>query len=140
MSNTFTEVTTQKLYKTKSITLATFFGGPLAARYLIGENFNTLNEHDKDLKAKIIGAIATILLFTVIFSVPEKIMSKIPNSIIPIVYTGLIWGYVEWSQGEFVKRHEKWKFIFLWLESRRNWFNLVINNFCRYFRLYLYRL
>ena len=107
MIKTNQEITSKKLYKTKSITLATFFGGPLAAGYLIGENFNSLNEPDKGLKVKIIGIIATVLLFITIFSVPEKIMSKIPNSIIPLIYTGLIWGYVEWSQGEYLKHHEE---------------------------------
>ncbi|ARV08983.1 hypothetical protein BTO05_04800 [Winogradskyella sp. PC-19] len=107
MTDSNKELTTKKLYKTKSITLATFFGGPLAAGYLIGENFKALGERDKGLKSKIIGVIATLILFTTIFSIPEKVMSKVPNSIIPIIYTGLIWFYVEWSQGEFLKKHEE---------------------------------
>ncbi|MCZ4320240.1 hypothetical protein O4H26_14700 [Aequorivita viscosa] len=36
------DTTEIKLYSTIAISIATFFGGPLAAGYLIGENFKAL--------------------------------------------------------------------------------------------------
>ncbi|SHH37086.1 hypothetical protein [Winogradskyella jejuensis] len=96
-----------KLYSTKSITGATFLGGPLVAGYLISENFKAFNEIEKARTSLIIGIFCTLMLFTAIFMIPEQIMNKIPNSIIPLIYTGIIWFLVEWSQGDRLKAHKE---------------------------------
>lgn len=96
-----------KLHSTKAITGATFLGGPLAAGYLISENFKSLNKPDEGRKSLIIGIITTIVLFGGIFMIPEKIIDKIPRQIIPLIYTGIIWGIVEWKQGDLLKNHKE---------------------------------
>lgn len=96
-----------KLYSSKSITSATFLGGPLAAGYLISENFKALNKEDLGRKSLIIGITATILLFAGMFMLPENIIDKIPSQLIPLIYTGIIWGIVEWNQGEILKAHKE---------------------------------
>jgi hypothetical protein len=78
-----------KFYSQKSIGIATFIGGPLAASYLIRENYLSLNKPDEGKKSLLIGIISTIILFYVIFIIPESIMDKIPNQIIPAIYTGI---------------------------------------------------
>jgi hypothetical protein len=81
-----------KLYSSKAISGATFLGGPLVAGYLIGENFKALDKPNEGRNSLIIGIISTIILFGGIFMVPENMIDKIPTQLIPIVYTGIIWG------------------------------------------------
>lgn len=59
-----------KIYSSKAISGATFLGGPLAAGYLISENFKGLNRHDEGRKSLIIGIITTIILFGGMFMLP----------------------------------------------------------------------
>ncbi len=96
-----------KLYSSKSISGATFLGGPLAAGYLISENFKALDKPDEGRKSLIIGILTTIILFGGMFMLPEKIIDKIPRQLIPLIYTGIIWGIVEWTQGETLKAHKE---------------------------------
>jgi len=96
-----------KFYSSKSIGTATFIGGPLVAGYLISENLKALNKPDEGKKYLIIGIIATIVLFGGMFLLPEKIVDKIPKQLIPLIYTGLIWGFVERTQGDALKLHKE---------------------------------
>jgi hypothetical protein len=96
-----------KLYSSKAISGATFLGGPLAGGYLIGENFKVLNKPDEGRKSLIIGIITTLVLFGGMFMLPEKMIDKIPRQLIPLIYTGIIWGIVEWTQGDILKVHKE---------------------------------
>lgn len=111
MSITDMEETNQtkniKLYSSKAIGGATFLGGPLAAGYMIGENFKALDRPNEGRNSLLVGIMATIVLFGGIFMVPEHIIDKIPRQLIPLVYTGITWGIVEWKQGEILKSHKE---------------------------------
>ena len=96
-----------KLYSSKAISGATFLGGPLAAGYLISENYKALDKPDIGRAALIIGIVVTVILFGGIFMLPETIIDKIPRQIIPLIYTGIIWGIVEWKQGDILKAHKE---------------------------------
>jgi hypothetical protein len=96
-----------KLYSSKAISGATFLGGPLAAGYLIGENFKSINKPTEGRNSLLVGIISTILLFGGIFMIPENIIDKIPQQIIPLIYTGIIWAIVEWKQGDILKAHKE---------------------------------
>jgi len=104
-----TESTTKdiKLYSSKAISGATFLGGPLAAGYLIGENFKAIDKPIEGRNSLIIGIISTIILFGGIFMIPQNIIDKIPRQLIPLIYTGIIWGIVEWKQGDILKAHKE---------------------------------
>ncbi|MEH6536376.1 MAG: hypothetical protein V7719_08300 [Psychroserpens sp.] len=97
----------KKLHSSKAIGGATFLGGPLAAGYLIQENFNALDKPTEGRNSLIIGIIATIVLFGGIFMIPESIIDKMPKQLIPLIYTGIIWGIVEWMQGDALKSHKE---------------------------------
>lgn len=97
---------TKKLYSLNSITLATFFGGPAAAGYLIKKNYETYNQKEKGKKAFVIGIICTILIFGGIFTLPEHVIDKIPNALIPTFYTGIIYFIVYRYQGNWLKEHK----------------------------------
>ncbi len=94
-------------FSQNSISIATYFGGPLAAGYLIKRNYEELNEEDKGKKSLIIGIISTFIIFAGIFVVPEYIMEKIPNALIPAIYTGIIYLIVNRIQGKELKKHKE---------------------------------
>lgn len=97
------------LYSQKSIGIATFIGGPMAAGYLIRENYRSLDEPDKGRSALILGFVATAVIFFVIFSLPESIIDKVPNQILPAVYTLIIYLIVEKIHGDILNRHKEFK-------------------------------
>ncbi|MEA2107448.1 MAG: hypothetical protein U9P82_12155 [Bacteroidota bacterium] len=98
---------TKKLFSQRAIAIATYFGGPAAAGYLVKKNYESYNQEDVGKKAFIIGIISTLLIFAGIFSIPEHIIDKIPNVLIPAIYTGIIYLIVEKIQGKWLKEHKE---------------------------------
>lgn len=98
---------TKKLFSQRAIAIATYFGGPAAAGYLVKKNYESYDQSDKGKKAFIIGIISTLLIFAGIFSIPEHIIDKIPNAVIPAIYTGIIYLIVEKIQGQRLKEHKE---------------------------------
>lgn len=96
-----------KLYSQKAIAIATFFGGPLAAGILIRKNSLSFGREKEGLIVLIIGIVSTILLFYGIDQIPESIIDKIPNILIPVIYTGIIYLIVEKIHGQFLKKHKE---------------------------------
>lgn len=97
----------KKFYSQRAITIATYFGGPLAAGYLVKKNYETLDQPENARKSLFIGIVSTILMFVGIFSIPEDVIDKIPNTVIPLIYTGIIYLVVEKFQGENLKKHKE---------------------------------
>ncbi len=94
-------------YSQRAIAIATYLGGPVAAGVLIRRNFINLGKEDYGKYALFIGIISTILLFVGIFSIPEHIIDKIPNVVIPAIYTGIIYLIVDRVQGQELKKHKE---------------------------------
>jgi len=97
----------KKLFSQRAIGIATYFGGPAAAGYLVKKNYEAYNQSDKGKKAFIIGIISTLLIYAGIFSIPEHIIDNIPNVLIPAIYTLIIYYIVEKIQGKWLKEHKK---------------------------------
>ncbi len=97
------QIPTAKIYKDREIYVGTFLGGPLVAGYLIAENFKNFNEPDKARKTLIYSIIATIIIFGGIFLIPDTV--KIPNQIIPLIYTGIAYLLVHRFQGKQITSH-----------------------------------
>ncbi len=97
----------KKLFSQKAIAIATYLGGPAAAGYLVKKNYESYNQEDNGKKAFTIGIISTLLIFAGIFSIPEHIIDKIPNALIPAIYTGIIYLIVEKIQGKWLKEHKE---------------------------------
>jgi hypothetical protein len=106
----------QSFYSQKAIALATYLGGPLAAGYLVKQNFIALGNEDHGKLSLIIGAISTLLIFAAIFSIPEHIIDKIPNALIPGIYMPIIYLIVEKLQGKELQEHKNnnGNFFSLW--------------------------
>ncbi len=94
---------TRKIYKDRAIWVGTFLGGPLAAGYLIAENFKAFNDKDKAKKTWIYAIIATVVVFGGVFLIPENV--KIPNQIIPLIYTAIAYYLVQHYQGQNISAH-----------------------------------
>ena len=92
-----------KIYKNRAFWVGTFLGGPLVAGYLFSENFKTLGQPDKVKPTWIITIIATIVIFSGVFMIPENI--NIPNQIIPIAYTAIAFGLFKKYQEEKTAEH-----------------------------------
>jgi hypothetical protein len=99
----YEEATIHKIYTLKSIRAATFFGGPLVAGYLISENYRVFNEDKKSKMAFVYAAIATIVLFGIVFMIPPT--AKVPTYIIPLIYSWLTYLIVQQIMGEQMKAH-----------------------------------
>lgn len=98
---------TKKLFSQRAIAIATYFGGPAAAGYIVKKNYEAYDQLEKGKRAFVIGIIFTILIFAGIFSIPENIIDKIPNPVIPAIYTGIIYLIVGKIQGQWLKEHKE---------------------------------
>lgn len=104
---TILDVSKPKFYSLKGIGIATYIGSPLAASILIRKNFLELGEDRKAKTALIIGIASTILIFAGIYLLPETIIDKIPNFIIPAIYSFVIYFLAEKQLGEQLKQYQE---------------------------------
>ena len=101
----FVEIPTQKIYKDRAIWVGSFLGGPLVGGYFIAENFKVFKDYEKAKKTWIIAIISTIIIFGGIFLIPEN--AKIPNQIIPLIYTAIAYYIAKHYQEEKINEHIK---------------------------------
>jgi hypothetical protein len=94
---------TYKLYKDRAIYLGTFLGGPLVAGYLAADNFKQLGQPDKARMTWIIATSATIVILGSIFLIPN--IERVPNYLIPLIYTAIAQFLVKKYQGAAIKTH-----------------------------------
>jgi hypothetical protein len=96
----------RKFYSLRAITIATYLGGPVAAGYLARQNFIRLGKENYGGYSLIIGILSTLFIIIGLFSIPEPIMNKIPNAVIPLFYTAIIYLLIEKLQGRELKEHK----------------------------------
>jgi len=94
-------------YSQRAISITTFFGGPLAAGILMRQNYLNIEKERQGKNALFIGIVSTILIFGGLLALPEHIIDKIPNAIIPAIYTGIIYLIVEKTQAKELKSHKE---------------------------------
>jgi hypothetical protein len=92
-----------KLYKDRTIAIGTFLGGPLVGGYLAAENFKHLGQSGNVRTTWVVAIIATVAIFGAVFYIPG--VQRIPNYIIPILYTGITQYLVQRYQGNAIKEH-----------------------------------
>ena len=74
-----------KIYKYSALWIGAFFGGPLAAGYIIAENFKALNNPGYAKKTWIFTVLATIIFIIGTLLMPKDI--KIPTIFFPFICT-----------------------------------------------------
>lgn len=95
-----------KFYSQRGISIATFLGSPLAASYLIRNNFIQAGEDEKGKIALIIGVVFTFAVFASVILLPDEIHNKIPNTVIPLVYAAIVYALVERFQGPQLREYK----------------------------------
>jgi hypothetical protein len=93
----------RKVFTNKVISIVSFFGGPIAAGFLIAKNYKAFGNDNAALNSIFIGIISTILMFTGLYMLPERISDSIPQTLIPTLYTAIIAALVEKLQGQKIK-------------------------------------
>jgi hypothetical protein len=76
-----------EIYKISMLWVASYLGGPLAAGYVIATNFRAFGQFGRAKNTWIWTVVATIVIFSGIFTIPEKVLDAIPNMAIPLLYT-----------------------------------------------------
>jgi hypothetical protein len=94
-----------KLYDDRAVFVGTIIGGPLAAGYLIAENYKSLEERGKVLKTWLFAILATIVIFGVAFLIPTS--SSTPGYILPLIYSWFASYLAKWLQGDQIKLHRR---------------------------------
>ena len=92
-----------KLYQDRAIYVGTFLGGPLVTGYLAADNFRQLGEPAKAKTTWIVAIVATIIIFGGIMLIPN--MEKVPNYLIPLIYTLIARFLIQKYQGAAIKNH-----------------------------------
>ena len=93
-----------KFYSIKAIAIASYFGGPLAAGFLIRRNYINLGMKKEGLNTLIMSIIFTVIVIGGLLMLPDIIVDKIPNYLIPFVYTGIICLIMERLQGDILRK------------------------------------
>jgi hypothetical protein len=97
----FPEKPASKLYTENAIRVATFLGGPLAAGYLIADNYKQLGEAKKVQTTWIITIFVTVAIFVLTWFLPEKT----PPYLLPIAYSVATYYLAQNLQGAKIKAH-----------------------------------
>lgn len=92
-----------KLYRESAVRVGTFLGGPIIAGYLLAENYKVLGEPGKMRTTWAYSILATVLIYGAVFLIPE--IEKIPNYIIPLVYSVIASLIFQKYQGNQLKNH-----------------------------------
>jgi len=98
-------VTERKIYKGQTLWVGALFGGTLAAGYIIAENFKAFNRPDYAKRTWLFTALATIIFFAGTFLISEY--TKIPNILLPFIYTGIAAFVIHHYQGKQIRAHIK---------------------------------
>jgi hypothetical protein len=93
----------KKLYNDMAVRVGTFIGGPLVAGYIAAENFKVLEQPEKVKSSWLYAITATVIIFGIVFFVPGA--EKIPNFLIPVIYTLFASWLVKKYQGNEIKNH-----------------------------------
>jgi len=111
MTDTETELETPttpdlKFYSIRSISLATFIGGPILGGIVMRKNFVNMGQKLNGTLALVIGIVATIAIFAFLFSIPKEIAGKIPPPVIPGIYTAFAYLIAQRLMGKELKEHK----------------------------------
>lgn len=92
-----------KIYTLNSIRVATFIFGPLAAGYLVSQNYKAFNQKDKSATTWIIAVVALIAIIGL--AVITSNTERFPRFIFPLAYAWGTFLLVQKFQGEQMKEH-----------------------------------
>lgn len=92
-----------KIYRDKIAFGVSYLGGPIAAGYVIAENFKAFGDNKKYRLTWIITVLFTLGLFGILSVIPES--ANIPNFIIPLTYSVVAQALMKNYQGKQITNH-----------------------------------
>lgn len=103
--NEIDDIPRERIYSYNEIWVSSILCGPLAAGYLVAQNFKAFNEKKKGIYTWIIAIITTVISLITAYYIPDDF--KIPKITIPLIYTLITYLLVECFQGNNIKGHIK---------------------------------
>jgi hypothetical protein len=92
-----------KIYTLNSIRVATFIFGPLAAGYLVSQNYKAFNQKEKATTTLIIAVVALIAIIGL--AIITSNTKRFPRFVFPLAYAWGTFLLVQKFQGEQTKEH-----------------------------------
>jgi len=80
---------------------------PIGQKTVVADSHKAFGKEREGLISIILGLLFTAAVFVPLFMLPEEIIDKIPNQLIPGIYTLIIYGIVEAIQGKDLKIHKE---------------------------------
>ena len=96
--NILPEIPTEKIFKPIGIYIATFFGGPLVAAYLISANYKAFKEPRNQIKTWVIGLLGTVLIVAFSTTINARATRQIPGYLFPLIYSVITYSVVNLAQ------------------------------------------
>lgn len=94
-----------KLYRIADISLAIFLGSPLAGGILLRHNYACNGNRKKGSVLLAVSALITLAIDAAIFLMPANIIDRIPNLLIPLIYTTILFPVVDALQRKSNEAH-----------------------------------
>ncbi len=96
----------KKVYSIGWMAFGAYLGGPLAGAYFLSKNFEFFGDKGAARTSLLIGALGTLFLFGGLAFIPEPYINKIPNSVLPLLYTSIIYTYATTHQKKNIDVHK----------------------------------
>ncbi len=94
----------QRVFTRKAIGIATYFGGPIVAGYLVSKNYKLFGDEEKARNAILLSILFFVIFIELFFLIPDPISDKIPNFLFPLIYTWIVYRIVEVTQEEKIDK------------------------------------
>jgi hypothetical protein len=95
----------EKVFSNKMISWATFLGTPVAGFHLISKNYKAFHNEKAARNSYYLGLLITVIIIVLIFTLPSNIIDIIPNQFIPLIYTTLVYIFVNNYQDDAIKKY-----------------------------------
>lgn len=80
----------KKLFTEKQLYVGTFLGGPIVAGIMAFKNFRRLGEPKKAELSILYTILFTVVLFILIYKLPQKVYEAIPSYLLPLINAAII--------------------------------------------------
>lgn len=101
----FEKLAAPQIYDHKSILIGTLMGGPLAAGYLMSQNYKIFGKPDSAQTAFFLGIIITILYFGGILIIPAEILNYIPKALVSVLTVGIVAVILDYKQDDLIQAY-----------------------------------
>jgi|SRR5215203_1374432 len=96
------ETARKGVYNGRKICAGSYIGGPLAAGYMIAENFKAIGESSKVVNTWVVTITITVLLLVMPFLFN---LDRVPGLVIPVTYTSFAFFYFRFYQEEKINAY-----------------------------------